>query len=103
MAMAEWGRLWQTLILGQWREVVYSLPIENTIKNNQQDYYLALAAADNKAECTVFIEFMLTVILASIHITDQVSDLATDPVANPIERLLSVMGDGYLSSAQING
>ncbi len=91
------GRLWQTLILGQWRDIFYSLPIENSIKNNQQDYYNALATADNKAESTAFIEFMLSVILASIHTTDPVSDPATDPV----EKLLSVMGEGYLSSAQI--
>jgi len=91
------GRLWQTLILGQWREIFYSLPIENTIKNNQQDYYNALATADSKANSTVFIEFMLTVILESIKATDPVSD----PVSDPVEKLLSVMGDGYLSSAQI--
>ncbi len=87
------GRLWQTLILGQWREVFYSLPIENTIKDNQQDYYKALSSADNNADSTVFIEFMLSVILASMNATD----LASDPVG----KLLSVMGDGYLSSAQI--
>lgn len=91
------GRLWQTLILGQWREVFYSLPIENAIKNNQQDYYDALATADDKADSAVFIEFMLRVILASISTTDPVTDLVTDPV----EKLLSVMGNGYLSSAQM--
>lgn len=85
------------MILGQWHEVFYSLPIENTIKNNQQDYYKALATADNKADSTVFIEFMLTVILASINTADPASDLVSDPV----EKLLSVMGNGYLSGAQI--
>ena len=87
------GRLWQTLILGKWREVFYSLPIESAIKNNQQQYYDALAMADNKADSTVFIEFMLTVILASMKMTD--------PVSDPVKKLVSVMGDGYLSSAQI--
>lgn len=91
------GRLWQTLILGQWREIFYSLPIENTIKKNQQDYYDALAVADDKAECTVFIEFMLTVILAGIHASDPVNDLVSDPV----EKLLLALGDGCLSSAQL--
>ena len=91
------GRLWQTLILGQWRSLFYSLPIENTIKNNQQAYYTALASADDKANCTVFIEFMLEIILDSINASDPVSDLVSDPV----EKLLSVMGEGYLSSAQI--
>lgn len=91
------GRLWQTLILGQWRKVFYSLPIENTIKNNQQNYYKALAAADDKADSTVFIEFMLSIILTSINTTDPVSD----PVSDPVEKLLSVMGNDYLSSAQL--
>ena len=91
------GRLWQTLILGQWRPIFYSLPIENTIKNNQKAYYTALASADNKADSTVFIEFMLAIILASINVSDPVTDMASDPV----KRLLSVMDKGYLSSAQI--
>lgn len=91
------GRLWQTLILGQWREVFYSLPIENAIKDNQKNYYSALKTADNKADSTLFIEFMLTIILASIRATDLVSD----PVTDPVKKLLSVMGAGYLSSAQI--
>jgi Fic family protein len=91
------GRLWQTLILGQWRALFYSLPIENTIKNNQQAYYDALESADDKANSTVFIEFMLAIILASIN----ASDPASDPVSDPVEKLLSVMGEGYLSSAQM--
>ncbi len=91
------GRLWQTLILGQWRPLFYSLPIENTIKNNQQAYYNALASADDKADSSVFIEFMLAIILASINATDPV----TDPDNDPVQKLLSVMGAGYLSSAQI--
>lgn len=91
------GRLWQTLILGQWRELFFSLPIESAIKNNQQQYYDALATADNAADSTAFVEFMLSIILSSIRTTDPVSD----PVSDPVERLLSVMGDGYLSSAQI--
>lgn len=91
------GRLWQTLILGQWRGIFYSLPIENTIKDNQQDYYHALTSADNQADSTVFIEFMLGIILTCINTSDPASDQATDPV----KKLLSVMGDGYLSSAQI--
>lgn len=91
------GRLWQTLILGQWRAIFYSLPIENTIKDNQKAYYHALASADDKADSTVFIEFMLGVILASINTSDPVGDLASDPV----QKLLAVMGEDYLSSAQI--
>ena len=83
------GRLWQTLILGQWRDIFYTLPIENTIQKHQQNYYNALSNADKQADSTIFIEFMLDIILSSIRTTD------------PVEKLLSVMGDEYLSSAQM--
>ena len=56
------------MILGQWRTLFYSLPIENTIKNNQQAYYDALASADKKADSTIFIEFMLGIILISLNL-----------------------------------
>jgi len=91
------GRLWQTLILGQWRSLFYSLPIENTIKNNQKEYYKALKLADKNAESTLFIEFMLNIILDSIKSSDPV----TDPDTDPVQKLLFVMGDDYLSSAQM--
>ena len=87
------GRLWQTLILGQWRNIFYTLPIENTVQKHQQDYYNVLSSADKQADSTIFIEFMLDIILSSISITD--------PVTDPVEKLLSVMGDEYLSSAQM--
>jgi len=87
------GRLWQTLILGQWHPIFFALPIENTIKNNQQAYYKALSSADDKADSTEFIEFMLSIILTSIR--------ESDPVSDPVAKLLSVMGSDYLSSAQI--
>ena len=99
------GRLWQTLILGQWREIFYSLPIENSIKNNQKGYYSALESADSHANSTVFIEFMLNIILADITHIDPVTDPATDPVTDlvpdRVKKLLSVMGNTYLSSAEI--
>jgi Fic family protein len=53
------GRLWQTLILSQWRPVLAWLPVESVIRDRQADYYAALAAADGLAEATPFVEFML--------------------------------------------
>lgn len=87
------GRLWQTLILGQWHNIFYCLPIENAIKTHQQDYYNALSNADKQANSTVFIEFMLQIILDSLQ--------ATDPVSDPVKKLLSIMNDDYLSSTQM--
>jgi Fic family protein len=56
------GRLWQTLILGQWNAVFYALPIESLIKDQHDRYYQVLGEADQSASSTVFIEFMLEMI-----------------------------------------
>ena len=56
------GRLWQTLILSQWHPLFLSLPLESVIKDNQQQYYQALEQADQQADSTPFIHFMLSVI-----------------------------------------
>jgi Fic family protein len=53
------GRLWQALILSQWRPVFAYLPVEAVIREQQDDYYAALSAADQQAEATPFVEFML--------------------------------------------
>jgi len=53
------GRLWQTLILSQWRPVLAWLPVETVIREQQEAYYAALSAADRQAEATPFVEFML--------------------------------------------
>lgn len=53
------GRLWQTLILSRWRSVLAWLPVESVIRDRQDAYYAALSAADQAAEATPFVEFML--------------------------------------------
>jgi len=56
------GRLWQTLILGQWNPLFFLLPIESVVKDQQKNYYQALETADKNADSTVFIQFMLEII-----------------------------------------
>lgn len=53
------GRLWQTLILSQWRSELAWLPVETLIHNEQQDYYRVLGECDRASNCTGFISFML--------------------------------------------
>jgi len=52
------GRLWQTLMLAQWKPLFADMPLESVIKMHQQDYYQALGSADSAADSTVFIEFI---------------------------------------------
>ena len=61
------GRLWQTAILKEWKEVFAWLPVETLIKENQKEYYKVLAVSDSIANSTKFIEFMLSITLNTIN------------------------------------
>lgn len=61
------GRLWQTLILKDSYPVFEFLPIETLIKEQQKQYYEALEKSDITGSSTVFIEFMLEIILKSLE------------------------------------
>lgn len=94
------GRMWHTLLLSQWSELFAWLPIEELIRERQQEYYDALAVADKKADCTGFVEMMMKIILdalAQLDKTDQVDDQETDQV----KLLLECMGNDELSAVQI--
>ena len=61
------GRLWQTVILKEWKEVFAWLPVESLIKENQSEYYNALNSSDKEADSSSFIEFMLSLLLKTIE------------------------------------
>ena len=60
------GRLWHTLLLSKWNPAFFWLPVESIIHDRQQEYYDAINASNDARESTVFIEFMLSVIKASL-------------------------------------
>ena len=72
------GRLWHTLLLSQWNPAFAWLPVESIIHDLQQEYYAAINASNDAGESTVFIEFMLSAIKASltdaINASDEMSD-----------------------------
>ena len=61
------GRMWHSLLLAQWREMFYWLPVEELIQSRQQDYHKALAAADAQADSAGFVELMLEIIRDSLQ------------------------------------
>ncbi len=61
------GRLWQTLILKDSYPVFEFLPIETLIKERQEQYYESLGKSDDRGDSTIFIEFMLSIILESLE------------------------------------
>jgi hypothetical protein len=88
------GRLWQTLILSQWRSVLAYLPVEEVIREQQDTYYAALSASDQLAESTPFVEFMLQALSLALEEaagSERLTDQVTDPVTDPVARLLSVL------------
>ena len=72
------GRLWHTLLLSKWNPAFAWLPVESIIHDRQQEYYAAINASNDAVESTVFIEFMLSAIKASlidaISTSDEMSD-----------------------------
>lgn len=60
------GRLWHTLLLSKWNPAFAWLPVESMIHARQPEYYAAINASNDAGESTVFIEFMLSAIKASL-------------------------------------
>lgn len=72
------GRLWHTLLLSKWNSTFAWLPVESMICTNQQEYYKAINASNNAGESTIFIEFMLSIIKASLIDALKTSDVMSD-------------------------
>ena len=60
------GRFWQTCLLMDYNPVFEFLPVEHLIRDQQQDYYRALAKGDDTGDCTVFVAFILKQIETSL-------------------------------------
>ena len=86
------GRLWQTLILSHWHPLFLSLPLESVIKDHQQQYYQALEQADQHADSTPFIHFMLTVIAQTLAQSAPVNAPANASVKSPVAAYINVAG-----------
>ena len=72
------GRLWHTLLLSKWNSAFAWLPVESIIHDRQQEYYAAINASNNEGESTIFIEFMLSAIKASLIQAISTSDETSD-------------------------
>lgn len=84
------GRLWQTLILQKWEPVFAYLPVESMILAHQTDYYVALNAANTQGSATVFIEFMLEMILEALkNVYVEQHSFSINPSSE--ERLLALL------------
>lgn len=88
------GRLWQTLILSQWRQELAWLPVETVIKDRQQAYYYALGKSDHVAQATPFVDFMLDAIEDALHQSIAKSDPVNDGVNDVVKDGVLIKLDG---------
>lgn len=94
------GRLWHSLLLGNWNEIFFWLPIEELIRSRQEEYYQALGKSDELGESSPFVEFMLEVILDTLKETTVVGK--TKKAENPqVQKLLEVLDGEELSATEI--
>jgi Fic family protein len=93
------GRLWQTLILRNWKPLLAYLPVETVIRDRQEDYYRVLAVADSQADATPFIEFMLGALREALQEAvspDQAGDQVSDQVTDQVAALIRAIGNDEL-------
>ena len=101
------GRLWHTLLLSKWNPAFVWLPVESIIHDRQQDYYAAINASNDAGESTVFIEFMLSAIKASlmdvISTSDGMSDGKMDKATLRWKKLRSILKPTTISRTPMCG
>jgi len=72
------GRLWHTLLLSTWNSAFAWLPVESVIHARQHEYYAAINASNDAGESTIFLEFMLSTIKASLIDVIKENDVMSD-------------------------
>ena len=82
------GRLWQTVILNTWNPIFAWLPIETMVFEHQNEYYEVLGKADKNNDSTVFIEFMLEMIVKTLnsYAIEKTSDKASDKASDKLNK-----------------
>ena len=66
----------------RWNPTFAWLPVESIIHDRQEEYYSAINASNNTGKSTVFIEFMLSAIKASLIDAIGMSDKMSDETSN---------------------
>lgn len=83
------GRLWHTRLLMDENPIFEFVPIEDSIRKNQQEYYKTLAISDKAGNSTAFIEFMLSIIKTSLKETVEETRLPSIDFEKRSENALS--------------
>jgi len=94
------GRLWQSVMLYNWRDVFVVMPTESIVRDNQENYYKALEDSGSIGESTPFIEFMLEVILNTvIKVGNKVGNILTE---NQLKMIENIENNPKISAAKLS-
>ncbi len=102
------GRLWQSLILQNWKDIFAWLPIETLVHENQKEYYNALGRSDNAGDSTEFVEFMLRMIRDALkdikenHSQNVAVNVVTNVVTSEDKVLILLKQDGRLTAKALS-
>jgi Fic family protein len=62
------GRLWQTVILANWKPSLEWVPVETMVYQNQYGYYDALGSSERMNDAAPFVVFMLNIIAYTLGV-----------------------------------
>ncbi|MBK2124991.1 Fic family protein [Fangia hongkongensis] len=82
------GRLWQSLILSKWHELLAYIPVESLVYKYQKAYYQAIHDSTAQSDSSAFIEFILSMLLEAIlELSPQEDPQVTPQVKSLIQAL----------------
>lgn len=94
------GRLWQTLILSQWRSELAWLPVETLIHHQQDRYYQVLRECDKASDCTAFIAFMLEKMTEALREAISESEQMSGQMSGQVSGKMSEDSAVYLGATE---
>lgn len=89
------GRYWQTRLLMNINPIFEYVPVEETIKNHQEEYYKSLEKSDTSGSSTIFIEFMFEAINNSLRKTIEETNIPNIDYTKRIEYALSQLNNWF--------
>ena len=84
------GRYWQTVLLANWRAQMAWVPVEEIVRERQQEYYKAINESDHTGDARVFIEFMLTALRDAL---EEVKSSVGESVVKSVGKIMSLIKD----------
>ncbi len=78
------ARLWQNILLYNWKDIFEYLPLESQIHKYQDEYYEAIAICHSNGNSNKFIEFMLKMI------NNMLDELITKPILPLDEEMIYI-------------